>query len=225
MALEILSFRILSPVFGNSVYVWGSVISVFLGAMSAGYAFGGRLADRRPRATTLAELLLLAALAQTLFLSGAIATSNRLADTLGRHAWTPLYYGLSVPFHLATVEMFQLALEHLEPHGILMLNLAAPTSHPFVKAIHATVAQVFGQTYVFPVIGAPGTLLVASQDPRRLSRHTLLQRATKLDPRHTYEPTYSQVAGRLEPLGVDSANTTILRDAFAPVDRLLHFER
>jgi spermidine synthase len=61
MALEIVSSRLLAPVFGNSVYVWGSIISVFLAAMSIGYALGGRVADRRPRLPALGLLLLIAA--------------------------------------------------------------------------------------------------------------------------------------------------------------------
>jgi len=48
MALEILSSRVLAPRFGSSVYVWGSIISVFLAALAIGYWWGGRLADRDP---------------------------------------------------------------------------------------------------------------------------------------------------------------------------------
>ena len=57
MALEILASRIIAPYFGNSVYIWGSIISVFLGALSLGYAWGGRLADRRPELSVLGLLL------------------------------------------------------------------------------------------------------------------------------------------------------------------------
>ena len=49
MALEIIASRVLAPAFGSSVYVWGSIISVFLAALALGYALGGRLADRRRR--------------------------------------------------------------------------------------------------------------------------------------------------------------------------------
>ncbi len=42
MALEIVSSRVLAPQFGSSVYVWGSIIGVFLAAMSIGYVWGGR---------------------------------------------------------------------------------------------------------------------------------------------------------------------------------------
>lgn len=58
MALEILGSRLLAPVFGNSLFVWGALIGVILGAMSSGYAFGGWLSDRRPGSIVLAGLLL-----------------------------------------------------------------------------------------------------------------------------------------------------------------------
>ncbi len=58
MALEILGSRLLAPVFGNSLFVWGALIGVILAAMSSGYAMGGWLADRYPGGVVLASLLL-----------------------------------------------------------------------------------------------------------------------------------------------------------------------
>ena len=58
MALEILGSRLLAPVFGNSLFVWGALIGVILAAMSGGYAFGGWVSDRYPGAQVLAGLLL-----------------------------------------------------------------------------------------------------------------------------------------------------------------------
>src|ERR1043166_5849421 len=58
MALEILGSRVLAPVFGNSLFVWGALIGVILAAMSSGYAFGGWVSDRRPGGQVLAGLLL-----------------------------------------------------------------------------------------------------------------------------------------------------------------------
>ena len=58
MALEIVGSRLLAPVFGNSVFVWGALIGVILAAMSSGYAFGGWMSDRYPGAQVLAGLLL-----------------------------------------------------------------------------------------------------------------------------------------------------------------------
>jgi len=58
MALEILGSRLLAPVFGNSLFVWGALIGVILAAMSSGYATGGWLADRHRGGVVLAGLLL-----------------------------------------------------------------------------------------------------------------------------------------------------------------------
>ena len=58
MALEIVGSRLLAPVFGNSLFVWGALIGVILAAMSSGYAFGGWISDRYAGGTVLAALLL-----------------------------------------------------------------------------------------------------------------------------------------------------------------------
>ena len=58
MALEILGSRLLAPVFGSSLFVWGALIGVVLAAMSTGYAAGGWLADRRSPYVVLTVLLL-----------------------------------------------------------------------------------------------------------------------------------------------------------------------
>ena len=58
MALEILGSRLLAPVFGSSLYVWGALIGVILAAMSSGYAFGGWISDRYTDGRVLAALLL-----------------------------------------------------------------------------------------------------------------------------------------------------------------------
>lgn len=58
MALEILGSRLLAPVFGSSLFVWGALIGVVLAAMSSGYAAGGWLADRYSPPRVLAGLML-----------------------------------------------------------------------------------------------------------------------------------------------------------------------
>ena len=37
MGLEIVGSRVLAPFFGNSIFVWASLISVFLTALTLGY--------------------------------------------------------------------------------------------------------------------------------------------------------------------------------------------
>ncbi|MDR0779091.1 MAG: fused MFS/spermidine synthase [Pseudomonadales bacterium] len=48
MAVELLGGRILAPYFGSSIYVWGSIITVFMLSLSIGYLIGGRLSLQQP---------------------------------------------------------------------------------------------------------------------------------------------------------------------------------
>ena len=61
MAIELLSGRVLAPSFGNSIYVWGGVITVFMLALALGYLLGGRWSIRNPSLPRLALLLLASA--------------------------------------------------------------------------------------------------------------------------------------------------------------------
>jgi spermidine synthase len=60
MGLQIVGSRVIAPFFGSSVFVWGALIGIFLGALSLGYYLGGTMADRWPRASVLATLLAMA---------------------------------------------------------------------------------------------------------------------------------------------------------------------
>lgn len=62
MVMELVASRILAPVYGNTVYLWTSVIGLIMLAMTLGYAWGGRLADRDAGLGGLAWCLLAAGL-------------------------------------------------------------------------------------------------------------------------------------------------------------------
>jgi spermidine synthase len=57
MGLEIAGSRIMAPVFGTSIFVWGALITTFLASLSTGYALGGKVADRRPSPALLGSIL------------------------------------------------------------------------------------------------------------------------------------------------------------------------
>ena len=59
MALEIAGSRVLAPNFGSSIFVWGSLISVIMTALSIGYYWGGWLSAREPSYGKLATLLVI----------------------------------------------------------------------------------------------------------------------------------------------------------------------
>ncbi len=59
LGVEIAASRVLSPSFGSSLYVWGSLIGVVLAGLAVGYWAGGALADRAPAPLLLAGTVLL----------------------------------------------------------------------------------------------------------------------------------------------------------------------
>ena len=94
MGLELIGSRVLAPYFGNSIFVWGALISVFLIALSAGYFLGGRIADRRPSKVVLSSILIL---------SGAVIASlpyvfptinNAIFEIDFGYKWNPLIASL-----------------------------------------------------------------------------------------------------------------------------------
>src|SRR6266404_6514160 len=70
MLVELLSGRLIAPFFGSSIYVWGSVIFVFMLGLSIGYLLGGIYSRYNPSVPRLCGILIASALATlpTLFI-------------------------------------------------------------------------------------------------------------------------------------------------------------
>ena len=58
MGVELLGGRLLAPFFGNSIFVWGGIIAVFMACLSVGYLLGGRFSLHQPTLSRLGLLLL-----------------------------------------------------------------------------------------------------------------------------------------------------------------------
>ena len=145
MALEIVGSRVLAPYFGNSIFVWGSLISVVLAALSAGYYWGGRLSERNP---SFARFLLL------LVIPGAMIFV------------LPFFYP-TVNLWIATVD-FGVRLNPLIASAIFFLvpGIFLGTISPYAIRLAATTLSTVGSTagtlYALSTCGSIfGTLLTA----------------------------------------------------------------
>ena len=100
MSLEVIGGAAIAPFFGSSVFVWGSVITVFLGALSVGYVAGGKLADRRTTMMALATVVVAAGIATLVVPLVAPAVCNALVGTSsgGRNVLRPLFASLILYF-------------------------------------------------------------------------------------------------------------------------------
>jgi spermidine synthase len=147
MALEIVSSRVLAPHFGSSVYVWGSIICIFLAAMSIGYFWGGRLADRQPRVAVAGRLILAAGVAQTLvLLAGA-----RVVATLG-----DLTHGSPGGTLIATALLFgpvTMFLSTVSPYAVKLATrdlglLGGTAGHLYALSTAGSLLGTLGATFV-----------------------------------------------------------------------------
>jgi len=143
MGLEIVASRLLAPYYGNSVFVWGSLISLFLIALSAGYYVGGRVADRRPSQALLAMIMF--GVAALMFLVAAIADpvcSAILHQGFGEK---------SGPF-LASIALF------LAPS--VGMGMASPFAVRLATHTVASVGKTAGTLYALSTVGSiAGTML------------------------------------------------------------------
>nr|WP_192954877.1 fused MFS/spermidine synthase [Gallaecimonas mangrovi] len=115
MSVELLGGRILAPYFGSSIYVWGSVITIFMVALSLGYLIGGRLSLRTPN---LARYGLFYALAAVALMPIVLLGENAMAMVF-KHVTDPRYGSLlaaSVLFFLPTLVMGMIA-----PYSVRLL--------------------------------------------------------------------------------------------------------
>ncbi len=96
MLVELLSGRLIAPFFGNSIYVWGSVIFVFMLGLAIGYLLGGLLSSRDP---TVPKLCLLLAIAAAVTIP-CILFADPLFNWLFDHVADPRYGSLASCFSL-----------------------------------------------------------------------------------------------------------------------------
>ena len=92
MSVELLGGRLLAPMFGSSIYVWGAIITIFMLALSLGYLAGGRWSTHSPSVRKLGGILVVAAVSvlptllfgvQLLDWSAALVPDPRFGSLLG----------------------------------------------------------------------------------------------------------------------------------------------
>ncbi len=141
LGTEIAAARLLAPWFGASTIVWANTIATVLLALSAGYWYGGRLADRDPTVHGLARLLVLAAvlLAAVPFVAGPfLRVSVRALD----HVQAGAFVGSLI------------AVLVLVAVPVLVLGAAAP--YAIRLSVHAVdeAGRVSGRLYAISTLGS-----------------------------------------------------------------------
>jgi spermidine synthase len=155
MSLELTAFRLYAPYFGYSIYVWGSMISVVMGALAAGYALGGWLADRSPSATVLYFVILGSGLYQLVIIFA--------VRSILRWLWlSGEFFGTA----MASLIIFVPTMTALAITGPFVIRLLARAGHIGVTA---------GKVYALSTAGSIAGVLITSffLVPRLGTRMTL----------------------------------------------------
>ncbi len=148
MCFEIIGAMTVAPYFGSTVYVWGSVLAVFMGALSLGYVLGGRVADVRPDVRLLS---LLAAVAGLLVM---------VSPLIG-----PAVCGLLLRVDAGVVlnrfrPLIALALLFFLPS--MLLGMITPIAIRVASTALSTVGSVVGRLYALNAVGSVVGTLIAT---------------------------------------------------------------
>jgi spermidine synthase len=149
LGAEISAARLLAPYFGASTIIWANTIATVLIALSAGYALGGRLADRRADLRGLCAVVLLAGvlLAIVPFVSGPFLRLS--VSALG---------SLSVGAFLGSLA----AVLVLVAVPVMLLGTVAPYANRLSVDSLADTGKTTGGLYAISTVGSlVGTFLAA----------------------------------------------------------------
>jgi len=166
MALELVAARMLAPALGNSIFVWGSVISIVMIALSIGYWAGGQLADKRDASRILSPLIAGAGVLTVLAPLVAAATLPRVTNMdprLGSLVASALIFFLPA-FLLATVSPLSVRLaasRGLDHIGRSAGGLYAISTGGSVVGTLATAFWLIPMLSLEPLVIATGFVLFA----------------------------------------------------------------
>lgn len=142
MTVELLGGKILSPYFGGSVYVWGSIITIFMLALSIGYLVGGKLSLNAPSTRKYSYLFLASAITIIPLILG----NEAVSDWVFEYIEDPRYGSL-----VASVILFLIP--------TIILGMIAPYSVRLLVSSAESSGQTAGFLYFVSTLGsALGTL-------------------------------------------------------------------
>jgi len=147
MCFELLGGRMLAPFFGSSIYVWGSIITVFMLALSIGYLTGGRFSLYNASLNRYGGIFIIAALS----LVPTIFYSEQVFKFVFQYIEDPRYGSLvaaTLVYLVPTIIMGMIA-----PYSVRILTISVDTSgHTagflyFVSTIGSAIGTIMTSFY------------------------------------------------------------------------------
>ncbi len=141
LGIEFAAARLLAPYFGQSLFIWGTLIGLILIYLTVGYYVGGRVADRYPHAVVLYRITAVAALA-----TGLTPIASRPILSFAQIGFAQLSLGLVVGSLLSVIVLFALP--------VILLGMVSP----FVIRLRIqdvrTAGNAAGAVYALSTLGS-----------------------------------------------------------------------
>lgn len=140
MSVELLGGRILAPYFGSSIYVWGSIITIFMMSLAIGYLLGGRLSLFNPNLKRYGLFYLGAAFA----LLPIILLGDQMMDAVFLRIEDPRYGSLVASIFLFFIPTVILGL--IAPYSVRLLVTDAKESGAIAGGLYfvSTIGSAIG---------------------------------------------------------------------------------
>ncbi len=108
-----------------------------------------------------------------------LATSPKQYQIISLDAYRPPY----IPWHMTTVEFFQIVYEHLTPDGVAVLNVGrGPQDRRLLERLSSTMRRIFPSVHVVDLPGTFNSLLFATRQPTRAENLRLNYDLLRQDP-------------------------------------------
>lgn len=91
-----------------------------------------------------------------------LAHSNEIYDIISVDAYRPPY----IPWHMTTLEFFQIVFDHLTDDGVMVINIGrSPLDRTLVDDLGTTIRQIFPTIFVVDLPNSFNTILFATKKP------------------------------------------------------------
>ena len=164
LGIEFAAARLLAPFFGQSLFIWGTLIGLILIYLTIGYYVGGRLADRRPEPRLLFTLTAAAAL-----LTAAIPVVSRPILSVAQTGFAQVSVGLVLGSLISVIVLFAapvILLGMVSPFVIRLRIRQLETAGNAAGAVYAlsTLGSILGTFlpvfWLIPTYGTRPTIFV-----------------------------------------------------------------
>jgi spermidine synthase len=164
LGIEFAAARLLAPFFGQSLFIWGTLIGLILIYLTIGYYAGGRLADRRPDPTLLFRLTAAASL-----WTAAIPIASRPILSVAQTGFAQISVGLVLGSLISVIVLFAvpvILLGMVSPFVIRLRIRQLETAGNAAGAVYAlsTLGSILGTFvpvfWLIPTFGTRSTIFI-----------------------------------------------------------------